>query len=151
MVPGVQAIPLEQINFPFTFGSSANFRTETLTFEVIDFLGSYHAILGRPYYAMFMAVPNYTYLKLKIPRPKGVIMVGGSLQQTNLYEQESYNLATVAVRSFELRSIQLATAEATPDSAKGNPRREPSSLPRTTSQFRSTPRMPPRWSKSGLA
>jgi hypothetical protein len=40
---------------------------EMLTFEIADFLGAYHAILGRPCYAKFMAVPNYTYLKLKMP------------------------------------------------------------------------------------
>jgi hypothetical protein len=30
-------------------------------------------VLGRPCYAKFMAVPNYTYLKLKISGPNGVI------------------------------------------------------------------------------
>jgi hypothetical protein len=44
-----------------------NFHTKTLTFEVVAFSGTYHAILGRPAYAKFMAMPNYTYLKLKIP------------------------------------------------------------------------------------
>jgi hypothetical protein len=43
-----------------------NFRTETLTFEVVGFSGTYHAILGRPAYAKYMAMPNYTYLKLMI-------------------------------------------------------------------------------------
>ena len=43
------------------FGDRANFRLEVLTFEVVDFLGSYHAILGRTYYAKFMAIPNYTF------------------------------------------------------------------------------------------
>jgi hypothetical protein len=38
-----------------------NFRTETFTFEVVGFSGTYHAILGRPAYAKFMVVPNYTY------------------------------------------------------------------------------------------
>ena len=46
---------------------AANFRKEVLTFEVVGFRGSYHAILGRPCYAKFMAIPNYTYLKLKMP------------------------------------------------------------------------------------
>ena len=49
-----------------------------LTFEVVDFPGSYHAILGRPCYAKFMVVPNYTYLKLKMPGPNGVITVGST-------------------------------------------------------------------------
>ena len=43
-------------------------------------MGSYHAILGRPCYAKFMAIPNYTYLKLKMPGPKGVITVGSSYE-----------------------------------------------------------------------
>ena len=58
-----------------------NFRTKTLTFEVTDFAGSYHAILGRPCYAKFMAIPNYTYLKLKMLGPRGVITVSVQLQQ----------------------------------------------------------------------
>jgi hypothetical protein len=35
-------------------------------FEVVGFRGAYHAILGQPCYAKFMAVPNYTYLKMKM-------------------------------------------------------------------------------------
>ena len=59
VTPGAQAYPLGQIDLPVTFGNRANFRSEVLTFEVVDFLGSYHAILGRPCYAKFMAIPNY--------------------------------------------------------------------------------------------
>jgi hypothetical protein len=40
----------------------------------------YHAILERSCYAKFMAVPNYTYLKMKMPGPKGVITVGLSIE-----------------------------------------------------------------------
>ena len=47
-------------------------------FEVVDFPGSYHAILGRPCYAKFMAVPNYTYLKLKMLGPNDVINVSST-------------------------------------------------------------------------
>ena len=62
VILGAQAYPLGQINLPVMFGGRANFHLEVLTFEVVDFLGSYHAILGWPCYAKFMAVPNYTYL-----------------------------------------------------------------------------------------
>jgi hypothetical protein len=51
-----------------------------LTFEVVGFRGAYHAILGRPCYAKFMAVPNYTYLKMKMPGPNDVITVGSSIE-----------------------------------------------------------------------
>ena len=71
-------MPLEQINLPVTFGDPSNYRTETLTFEVVGFHGTYHAILGRPCYAKFMAVPNYTYLNLKMPGLCRVITIGTS-------------------------------------------------------------------------
>ena len=51
-----------------------------LTFEVVGFRGAYHAILGRPCYVKFMAIPNYTYLKLKMPGPNGVITIGSSFE-----------------------------------------------------------------------
>ena len=73
VAPGKRFQPLGQIELHVCFGTAANFRKEVLTFEVVGFRGSYHAILGRPCYAKFMAVPNYTYLKLKMPGPKGVI------------------------------------------------------------------------------
>ena len=43
-------------------------------------MGAYRAILGRPCYAKFMAVPNYTNLKMKMPGPKGVITVGPTFE-----------------------------------------------------------------------
>ena len=55
-----------------------NYRTETLTFKVVKFHGTYHDILGRPCYAKFMAVPNYTYLQLNMLGPHGVITIGTS-------------------------------------------------------------------------
>jgi hypothetical protein len=47
---------------------------------VVGFRGAYHAIFGRPCYAKFMAVPNYTYLKMKMSGPNGVITVGSSIE-----------------------------------------------------------------------
>jgi hypothetical protein len=46
---------------------------------VVGFLGTYHAILGRPAYAMFIAVPKYTNLKLKMPGLRGVITIDTKL------------------------------------------------------------------------
>jgi hypothetical protein len=80
VIPGIEALPLGQIDLPVTFRDVRNFRTEILTFEVVGFSGTYHAILRRPAYAKFMAVPNYTYLKLKIPGPKGIITIGPMYQ-----------------------------------------------------------------------
>jgi hypothetical protein len=71
ITPGKRVPPLGQTDLPVWFGTPDNFRKETLTFEVVGFRGAYHAILGRSCYAKFMAVPNYTYLKMKMSGPKG--------------------------------------------------------------------------------
>jgi hypothetical protein len=76
VIPRMEALPIGQIDLPVTFGDLRNFRTETLTFKVVGFSRTYHAILGRLAYTKFMAVPNYTYLKLKILGLKGIITVG---------------------------------------------------------------------------
>ena len=64
--------------------------------------GVYHALLGRPAYTKFMAVPNYTYLKLKIPGPNGVITVSGSFEQAYVSSRKYNNLASTTANSLEL-------------------------------------------------
>ena len=86
VISGMQAHPLGQIDLPIMFGDRASFCLEVLTFEVVDFLGSYHAILGWPCYAKFMAIPNYTYLKLKMPGPNGNITIGSTYE--NAYDSD---------------------------------------------------------------
>jgi hypothetical protein len=39
--------------------NTRNYRTEYITFEVTNFDTFYHAILGRPAMAKFVAVPHY--------------------------------------------------------------------------------------------
>ncbi|XP_066373954.1 uncharacterized protein [Miscanthus floridulus] len=75
IVLGKHTRPLGRIDFPVCFGTPSNYCKEVLTFEVVRFKGTYHAILGRPCYAKFMAVPNYTYLKLKMLGPNGAITI----------------------------------------------------------------------------
>jgi hypothetical protein len=102
-VPGghtrAEALPIGQIDLPVTFGDMQNFRTETLTFEVVGFSGTYHAILGRPAYAKFMAMPNYMYLKLKTPDPKGIIKVGPTYQRAYECDAECFQFAEAIIQS----------------------------------------------------
>jgi hypothetical protein len=88
VAPGKRVQPLGQIDLQVWFGTPDNFRKETLTFEVVGFRGAYHAILGRSCYAKFMAVLNYTYLKMKMQGPKGVITVGSSIEHAFDYDVE---------------------------------------------------------------
>jgi hypothetical protein len=91
---------------------------KVLTFEVVGFHRTYHAILGRPCYAMFMAVPNYTYLKLNMLGPCGVITIGTSFQRACKCEVECYELAVAAIASKELAVIRKETTEEAPDSKR---------------------------------
>jgi hypothetical protein len=83
----MQAIPIGGVQLLVTFGELTNFCKELLTFEVVDFPGTYHKLLGWPNYAKFMAVPHRASLKLKIPGPHGVITMdcpGSLLVQTGV-------------------------------------------------------------------
>ena len=98
---------------------------ETLTFEVVGFHGTYHAILGRPCYAKFMAIPIYTYIKLKMPGPCGVITIGTSFQRTYECEVECCGHAVAIVASGELIVIKREVAEEAPDTKKSTGSFEP--------------------------
>ncbi|XP_066392599.1 uncharacterized protein [Miscanthus floridulus] len=106
VILGAQAYLLRQIDLPITFSSRSNFRSEVLTFEVVDFLGSYHAIFRRPCYTRFKAIPNYTYLKLKMLGPNGVITVSSAFSHAFECDRERYELATAVVNSFELSQLR---------------------------------------------
>jgi hypothetical protein len=67
IIPSNAVHPLGTVVLPVTFGMRENYRTEFIKFEVANFESSYHAILGRPALAKFMAVPHYVYLLLKMP------------------------------------------------------------------------------------
>ncbi|XP_066392535.1 uncharacterized protein [Miscanthus floridulus] len=112
---GKQAMPLGQINLSVTFRNPSNYRTKTLTFEVVRFSRTFHAILGRSCYAKFMAVSNYTYLKLKIPGPNGVITVDTSFQRTYECEVECCGHAAAIVASKELAAIKEEVTKEAPD------------------------------------
>jgi hypothetical protein len=71
IVLGTAAHPLGTVVLPVTFGT--RYRTEFIKFEVANFESSYHAILGHPALAKFMAVPYYVYLLLKMPGQSGVL------------------------------------------------------------------------------
>ena len=73
-----------------------------MTFEVVGFRGTYHAVLGRPCYAKFMAVPNYTYLKLKMPGPNGVITVGPTYKHAFKCDVECVEYAEALAESEAL-------------------------------------------------
>ena len=58
VVLGKKARPVGRIDLPDCFATTANFRKETLTFEVVGFCGTCHAIIRCPGYTKFMAIPK---------------------------------------------------------------------------------------------
>jgi hypothetical protein len=52
-----------------------------------------------------MTVPNYTYLKLKMPDPHKIITIGGDLRQAHLCEWENYDIAMAECQILEPRPI----------------------------------------------
>ena len=56
IIPGKKAHSMGMITLNVVFGTPSNFRKEKITFDVVDFPSAYHALLGRPAYAKFMAV-----------------------------------------------------------------------------------------------
>ena len=81
VIPGVEARCTGSLILEVTFGSPDNFRSKELLFDIAPFSSDYHALLGRPAFACFNAIPNYACLKLKMPGPRGVITVSRNTEQ----------------------------------------------------------------------
>jgi hypothetical protein len=82
---------------------------------VVGFRGTYHAVLGRPCYAKFMAVPNYTYLKLKMPGPNGVITVGPTYKHAFECDVECVEYAEALAESEALIADLESLSKEVPD------------------------------------
>ncbi|XP_066351419.1 uncharacterized protein [Miscanthus floridulus] len=49
-----------------------------------------------------MAIPNYTYIKLKMPGPNGFITMGSAFSHAFMCDREHFELATAIINSSEL-------------------------------------------------
>jgi hypothetical protein len=85
---------------------------------VVGFRGTYHAVLGRPCYAKFMVVPNYTYLKLKMPGPNGVITVGSTYRQAYECDVECVEYAEALAESEALIADLECLSKEVPDAKR---------------------------------
>jgi hypothetical protein len=118
IAPGKRVLPLGQLDLPVCFGTPSNFQKETLTFEVVVFRGTYHAVLGRPCYAKFMVVPNYTYLKLKMPGPNGTITVGSMYRHAYECDMECMEYAEAIAESEALIADLDRLSKEAPDAKR---------------------------------
>ena len=65
-----------------------------------------------------MAIPNYTYLQLKMPGPNGVIAVSSAFSHTFTCDYEHFELATTVINSSKLPRLRESSTLAVPDCNK---------------------------------
>jgi hypothetical protein len=105
IVPGHLCAPMGRVQLEVLFGKKGNSRHEPIWFEVVDISSPYHALLGRLALAKFMAVPHYSYLKMKLPGPRGVITVSRCFKKSLACAKESSQLAEALVITEEKRQL----------------------------------------------
>lgn len=94
-----------KITLDVVFGTKDNFRREPIEFEVVDLQSPYHALLGRLALAKFMAAPFVSYLKMKLPGPKGIITVTSDYGRSLECAEEGSKIAEAMVIAAEKQQI----------------------------------------------
>ena len=94
------------------FGDKGNHRIESLEFEVVDLESPYHALLGRPALAKFMASTHMAYLKMKMPGPNGIITIAGDYKKALQCATAGSNLAESMVIQAEKNKMHEVVAMA---------------------------------------
>ena len=89
IVPGLSCSPIGKILLDVLFGDKDHFRREQVWFEVVDLESPYHALLGRPALAKYMAIPHYAYLKMNMPSSKGILIMAGDYRKSSACAAES--------------------------------------------------------------
>jgi hypothetical protein len=105
IIPGHSCTPLGRVQLEVLFREKGNSHREPIWFEVVDISSPYHALLGRPALAKFMAVPHYTYLKIMLTGPRGVITVSGNFKKSLAYAKKSSQLVEALVIAEEKRQL----------------------------------------------
>jgi hypothetical protein len=77
---GKGIFPVGKIELPLSFGVAPNARSEQVTFDIVDMVYPYDAIMGRGSINKFEAAIHGLYLYMKIPGPQGAITVYGNQQ-----------------------------------------------------------------------
>ena len=109
VIPGVEARCTRSLTLEVVFGSPDNFRSEELLFDIAPFRSGYHALLGRTTFARFNAVPHYAYIKLKMPGPRGIIMVNGNMERSPRTKEDTAALAAeVQCNLFKPDNVSIA-------------------------------------------
>ena len=82
VMPGPGAHCTGSLLLKVIFGFPDNFHSEHLTFHIAPFQSGYQALLGRGAFACFNAIPHYASLTLKMPGPRGIIIVNRNFERS---------------------------------------------------------------------
>ena len=93
VTPGPGAHCTGSLLLKVIFGFPDNFHSEHLTFRIALFQSGYEALLGREAFARFNAIPHYASLTLKMPGPRGIITLNGSIKRSLRAEENVTALA----------------------------------------------------------
>jgi hypothetical protein len=72
---GKGTFPVGKIELPLSFGTTPNARSEQVTFDIVDMVYPYNAIMGRGSINKFEAAIHGLHLCMKVLGPQGVINV----------------------------------------------------------------------------
>jgi hypothetical protein len=85
---GKGTFPVGKIELPLSFGVAPNARSEQVTFDIVDMVYPYNAIMGRGSINKFEAAIHGLYLCMKIPGPQGAVIVYGNQQAARNIERD---------------------------------------------------------------
>jgi hypothetical protein len=85
---GKGTFPVGKVELPLSFGAALNARSEQVTFDIVDMVYPYNAIMGQGSINKFEVAIHGLYLCMKIPGPQGVITVYGDQQTTRTIEKD---------------------------------------------------------------
>jgi hypothetical protein len=74
---GKGTFPIGKIELTLSFGTTLSTRSEQITFDIVDMVYSYNAIMGHGSINKFEAAICGLYLYMKIQGPQGMITVFG--------------------------------------------------------------------------
>jgi hypothetical protein len=112
---GKGTFPVGKIKLPLSFGVAPNAQSEQVTFDIVDMIYPYNAIMGRGSINKFEAAIHGLYLCMKIPGPQGVITIYGNQQTARNIERDfvpgQRNIHCLTAKSEGFESSRPVTDE----------------------------------------
>jgi hypothetical protein len=129
VIPGQSFSVNGRIDQEVLCGSGDNKHLEMLPFKVASFNIGYNYILGSPFLLKFMAVVHTAYTTIKMPSPKGVIII----KANQLDALACKNASLSHVGCFGNKATQEQVAKAAKTHSGSAPQKTSASKPLTSS------------------